>query len=362
MGAPAASCPRVTAMDDPAAELTRATRALDDGRRRPRPPPGPTPRGGRGESSTRRHDGRRPRPARRRSPSTTGQASDAPHAVDTARSAGYRAMLAAPAATSPSGSPTSTTCATGRSPAARPADAGHPRPAAPVRAGRRRPGPRRHRRPRPGPGARARHRAGRPDQPHRDPGPRAGPPGGRGVRRRHRSSPTAPRSPSTGHGRGHGRPRPRPSRPRPRTGGAARAALLAASAGPGRTADGHPVELLPNIGRHRRRPSPRTSTPRASGCSAPSCSSSTDAASRPVDEQVAAYAAVFAAFSGRKVVVRTLDAGADKPLPFLEPGPGDQPRARGAGAGGSASRNPGLIDASWRRSPRRPTATGARCG
>lgn len=42
-------------------------------------------------------------------------------------------------------------------------------------------------------------------------------------------------------------------------------------------------------------------------------------------EQVAAYAAVFQAFPGRKVVVRTLDAGADKPLPFLtdasEPNP-----------------------------------------
>lgn len=44
-----------------------------------------------------------------------------------------------------------------------------------------------------------------------------------------------------------------------------------------------------------------------------------------VEEQVAAYGAVFAAFPGKKVVVRTLDAGADKPLPFLtnadEPNP-----------------------------------------
>lgn len=42
-------------------------------------------------------------------------------------------------------------------------------------------------------------------------------------------------------------------------------------------------------------------------------------------EQVSAYGAVFAAFPGQKVVVRTLDAGADKPLPFLtdssEPNP-----------------------------------------
>jgi phosphotransferase system enzyme I (PtsI) len=42
-------------------------------------------------------------------------------------------------------------------------------------------------------------------------------------------------------------------------------------------------------------------------------------------EQVAAYSAVFAALPGRQVVVRTLDAGSDKPLPFLrergEPNP-----------------------------------------
>ncbi|MHA7271379.1 phosphoenolpyruvate--protein phosphotransferase [Arthrobacter sp. HLT1-20] len=45
----------------------------------------------------------------------------------------------------------------------------------------------------------------------------------------------------------------------------------------------------------------------------------------PVAEQIAAYGAVLAAFPGKKVVIRTLDAGADKPLPFLsnadEPNP-----------------------------------------
>jgi phosphotransferase system enzyme I (PtsI) len=43
------------------------------------------------------------------------------------------------------------------------------------------------------------------------------------------------------------------------------------------------------------------------------------------EEQVAAYGAVFEHFGGKKVVIRTLDAGADKPLPFLtntdEPNP-----------------------------------------
>jgi len=43
------------------------------------------------------------------------------------------------------------------------------------------------------------------------------------------------------------------------------------------------------------------------------------------EEQVAAYRGVFEAFDGRPVIARTLDAGADKPLPFLplgeEPNP-----------------------------------------
>jgi phosphotransferase system enzyme I (PtsI) len=37
-----------------------------------------------------------------------------------------------------------------------------------------------------------------------------------------------------------------------------------------------------------------------------------------VAEQVSAYRSVFATFAGRRVVVRTLDAGSDKALPFLE--------------------------------------------
>jgi multiphosphoryl transfer protein len=44
-----------------------------------------------------------------------------------------------------------------------------------------------------------------------------------------------------------------------------------------------------------------------------------------VAEQVAAYRAVFSAFHARRVVVRTLDAGSDKPLPFLAYGPEANP-------------------------------------
>ncbi|MFG1705690.1 phosphoenolpyruvate--protein phosphotransferase [Nonomuraea sp. M3C6] len=88
-------------------------------------------------------------------------------------------------------------------------------------------------------------------------------------------------------------------------------ARLAASSGPGRTADGHPVKLLLNIG------SAKDLRPGAEGVGlfrteflfldrkqAPS-----------FDEQVAAYAEVFG--QAESVIVRTLDAGTDKPLPFL---------------------------------------------
>ena len=44
-----------------------------------------------------------------------------------------------------------------------------------------------------------------------------------------------------------------------------------------------------------------------------------------VDEQVAGYRQVLGAFPGQRVVVRTLDGGADKPLPFLDQPPERNP-------------------------------------
>ncbi|GAA3454418.1 phosphoenolpyruvate--protein phosphotransferase [Dactylosporangium matsuzakiense] len=102
---------------------------------------------------------------------------------------------------------------------------------------------------------------------------------------------------------------------------AALVAGRAASHGPGQTADGHPVALLGNIG------SARDLTPDVEGVGLFRTELLyLDRADAPTEqEQVAAYTAVFAALPGKKVVVRTLDAGADKPLPFLrmaeEPNP-----------------------------------------
>jgi phosphoenolpyruvate-protein phosphotransferase (PTS system enzyme I) len=69
-----------------------------------------------------------------------------------------------------------------------------------------------------------------------------------------------------------------------------------------------------------------------------------DRSSEPsLEEQTAAYREIFAGFAGRKVVVRTLDVGADKPLPFVEPGPGDNP-ALGLRGWRLIANNPGLIE------------------
>ena len=90
---------------------------------------------------------------------------------------------------------------------------------------------------------------------------------------------------------------------------------LASSTGPGRTADGHPVALLQNVGSA----ADLGADPASEGVGLFRTEflflGRTEAPS--IEEQQRAYADVFAALPGRKVVLRTLDAGADKPLPFL---------------------------------------------
>jgi phosphotransferase system enzyme I (PtsI) len=107
---------------------------------------------------------------------------------------------------------------------------------------------------------------------------------------------------------------------------AAQAAALAGGlTGPNRLADGHPVPLLANVGTGA--DAARAAAAGAEGVGllrTEFCFLDRD--TEPThDEQVTAYTAVFTAFPGRKVVIRTLDAGADKPLPFLtntdEPNP-----------------------------------------
>ncbi len=88
-------------------------------------------------------------------------------------------------------------------------------------------------------------------------------------------------------------------------------------AGPGSTSDGHHIALLANI-------ASAAEVTAALECGAEGVGlyrtelGFLDRTEPPsVAEQVAAYRAAFSAFDGRRVMVRTLDAGSDKPLPFL---------------------------------------------
>ncbi|GLW95986.1 phosphoenolpyruvate--protein phosphotransferase [Microtetraspora sp. NBRC 16547] len=96
-------------------------------------------------------------------------------------------------------------------------------------------------------------------------------------------------------------------------------ALLATVTGPGATADGHAVPLRANVG------GPADIAPAlAAGAEGVGLYRTEflflDREDPPTwEEQQDAYRAVFEAFPGAPVVVRVLDAGADKPLDFLPP-------------------------------------------
>jgi phosphotransferase system enzyme I (PtsI) len=106
---------------------------------------------------------------------------------------------------------------------------------------------------------------------------------------------------------------------------AARRAALTGVSGPGRTADGTPVQLLINLGRERDLGVVAGADAEGVGLYRTEFLFLERHDAPSVEEQRAAYAQVFEAFTGRKVVVRTLDAGADKPLQFVtqpdEPNP-----------------------------------------
>lgn len=105
---------------------------------------------------------------------------------------------------------------------------------------------------------------------------------------------------------------------------AARAAAVAGSSGPGRTKDGHPVPLLANIGGPKDVPAAIENGAEGVGLYRTEFLF-LDRAAPPSDaEQERAYREVLEAFPEGRVVVRALDAGADKPLAFLPP-PGEEP-------------------------------------
>ncbi|MFE3447308.1 phosphoenolpyruvate--protein phosphotransferase [Nonomuraea sp. NPDC059194] len=99
---------------------------------------------------------------------------------------------------------------------------------------------------------------------------------------------------------------------------------LDAAAGPGRTADGHPVPLLANIGGPGDVKAALDSGAEGVGLYRTEFLFLDRTGAPTREEQRDAYRAVLEAFPHGKVVVRTLDAGADKPLAFLPP-PSQEP-------------------------------------
>ncbi|WP_263118328.1 phosphoenolpyruvate--protein phosphotransferase [Cellulomonas sp. RIT-PI-Y] len=100
---------------------------------------------------------------------------------------------------------------------------------------------------------------------------------------------------------------------------------LAEDTAPGATADGHPVQLLANIGTVEDAERLTGSAAEGVGLFRTEVLFLGRAQAPTVDEQTAAYTRVFRALGNRKVVVRTLDAGADKPLAFANPAPEENP-------------------------------------
>jgi len=103
------------------------------------------------------------------------------------------------------------------------------------------------------------------------------------------------------------------------------AARLRAARGPGRTRDGHPVKLLANIGGPADVPAVIAADAEGVGLLRTEFLFLDRRDEPSGEEQRATYAEILAGMRGRKVVVRTLDAGADKPLAFAsqeaEPNP-----------------------------------------
>ncbi|WP_144016142.1 phosphoenolpyruvate--protein phosphotransferase [Demequina sp. NBRC 110052] len=123
-----------------------------------------------------------------------------------------------------------------------------------------------------------------------------------------------------------------------------RAAALESTTGPGRTSDGRGVQLLANIGGVEDAEAAGREDLEGVGLFRTEFVFLSASTAPTVEEQTDIYRKVFAPFEGRKVVVRTLDAGADKPLAFADLGAEENPALGRRGLRLSAER-PDLLDA-----------------
>jgi phosphotransferase system enzyme I (PtsI) len=137
-----------------------------------------------------------------------------------------------------------------------------------------------------------------------------------------------------------------------------RAKALGATSGPGVTRDGHPVALLANIGTASDAERAGVLDVEGVGLFRTEFLFLDRDTAPSLEEQVAVYTRVFEAFGSRRVVVRTLDAGADKPLAFANLGPEENPALGRRGLRLSAQR-PDLLDTQLAALATAARATGA---
>ncbi|WP_129669798.1 phosphoenolpyruvate--protein phosphotransferase [Phytoactinopolyspora endophytica] len=118
---------------------------------------------------------------------------------------------------------------------------------------------------------------------------------------------------------------------------------LSRFSGPGQTRDGAPVALLANIGTADDAQAAAAADVEGVGLFRTEFLYLDRPAAPTVQEQTETYLAVLRAFGSRKVVVRTLDAGADKPLAFAPSGDEENP-ALGVRGLRLAQRTESLLD------------------
>ena len=104
-----------------------------------------------------------------------------------------------------------------------------------------------------------------------------------------------------------------------------RAELTALREEGGRTKDGRPVELAANIGSPRDLPAAIDAGAEGSGLVRTEFLFLDRRTAPTIEEQMRFYFEVLEAFPGHRVVFRTMDIGADKPLPFVEREPEENP-------------------------------------
>lgn len=121
------------------------------------------------------------------------------------------------------------------------------------------------------------------------------------------------------------------------------AAIVRTFSGTGMTKDGCAVGLLANVGDTASAKEAAAAKAEGVGLFRSEFCFLDRVEAPSVAEQVEQYSQVFAQFPGKKVVIRTLDSGADKPLPFLTFDTEENP-ALGVRGYRTAVRSPELLD------------------